>query len=89
LPDLPYRSLEPLRWKRAFLRFVRVGTLDNPDTMPPDVHIFTASKQPWFTLPPDARVFPEYYRREELWSAEAKERYSALLPAINAWKAGQ
>lgn len=69
------------------LRFLRVGTLDDPDALPPDVHIFTASKQSWVPLPVGARVFPEYYRREEVWSAEAKTRYSALLPAINAWKA--
>jgi hypothetical protein len=36
------------------MRFVRVGTLDHPDLLPPDVHIFTASKQPWVVLPPDA-----------------------------------
>jgi hypothetical protein len=33
------------------VRFVRVGTLDNPDRFPPGVHIFTASKQPWVVLP--------------------------------------
>ena len=32
-------------------RFVRVGTLDDPDRFPPEVHIFTASKQPWVILP--------------------------------------
>ncbi len=26
--------------------FVRVGTLDDPDLLPPDIHIFTMSKQP-------------------------------------------
>ena len=31
--------------------FVRVGTLDNPDALSPDVHIFTASKQPWVVIP--------------------------------------
>lgn len=72
-----------------FLRFVRVGTLDDPDALPPDVHIFTASKQPWVPLPEGARVFPEYYRRDEVWSDAAKTRYASLLPAINAWKAGQ
>src|SRR6187549_3853533 len=35
------------------LRFVRVGTLDEPDRLPPDIHIFTASKLPWVLLPPD------------------------------------
>ncbi|HEX7250708.1 MAG TPA: GFA family protein, partial [Burkholderiales bacterium] len=33
------------------VRFVRVGTLDEPDRLPPDVHIFTASKQPWVVIP--------------------------------------
>jgi hypothetical protein len=26
--------------------FVRVGTLDEPDRLPPDIHIYTRSKQP-------------------------------------------
>ena len=34
------------------MAFVRVGTLDAPDHLPPDIHIFTASKQPWVVLPP-------------------------------------
>ncbi len=34
------------------VRFVRVGTLDQPDLLPPDIHIFTESKQPWVVLPP-------------------------------------
>lgn len=72
-----------------FLRFVRVGTLDNPDALPPDVHIFTASKQPWVVLPDGAQAYPEYYRREDVWSLEAMERYARMLPAIAAWKAGQ
>src|SRR5687768_6415437 len=33
------------------VKFVRVGTLDNPDLLPPDIRIFTASKQPWVVLP--------------------------------------
>lgn len=71
------------------MRFVRVGTLDNPDALPPDVHIFTTSKQPWVVLPDNARTFPDYYRREEVWSAEALTRYAALQPAIAAWKASE
>ena len=38
-----------------FVKFVRVGTLDQPDLLPPDIHIFTASKQPWVVLPPACR----------------------------------
>jgi hypothetical protein len=70
-------------------RFVRVGTLDTPDALPPDVHIFTESKQPWVVLPDGARVFAEYYRPSEVWSEEAFARYAALKPAIAAWKAAQ
>lgn len=36
------------------VRFIRVGTLDDPSKLPPDVHIYTSAKQPWLTLPPDA-----------------------------------
>ena len=59
--------------------FVRVGTLDAPDAMPPDVHIFTASKQPWVVLPPGTPAVPEYYDRKQLWPAESLARRQALL----------
>jgi hypothetical protein len=62
------------------LSFIRVGTLDDPGAFPPDVHIFTASKQPWVALPEGARAVPEYYRSAEVWSAEALERRRALFP---------
>ncbi len=54
--------------------FVRVGTLDNPDALPPDIHIFTASKQPWVVLPPGPPAVPEYYDREKYWPRESLER---------------
>jgi len=58
--------------------FVRVGTLHNPDALSPDVHIFTASKQPWVILPPTTPAYEVYYKRSEVWSAEALERWSKL-----------
>jgi len=61
------------------IAFVRVGTLDEPDRLPPDVHIFTESKQPWVVLPPGAPAFPEYYDRETLWPPESLARRKALL----------
>jgi hypothetical protein len=67
--------------------FVRVGTLDNPDQLPPDAHIFTASKQPWLVLPGDTPAFAEYYERELLWTAESLARRQALLPRIEAYQA--
>jgi hypothetical protein len=63
----------------TLVRFVRVGTLDEPDRMPPDVHIFVASKQPWLTLPAGARAYDEYYERDGVWPADALARRAALL----------
>lgn len=63
------------------VRFVRVGTLSNPDLLPPDIHIFTASKQPWVVLPPGTPAVAEYYKRDEVWPKESLERRRALLQA--------
>ena len=56
------------------IHFVRVGTLDEPDRLSPDVHIFTASKQPWVLLAPHIPAVPEYYKASEIWSAASLER---------------
>jgi hypothetical protein len=61
------------------VRFVRVGTLDDPDLLPPDIHIFTASKQPWVQLPPGTPAVPEYYDREQYWPAASLARRQVLL----------
>lgn len=61
------------------LRFVRVGTLLEPDRLPPDVHIFTSSKQPWVVLPPGALAFPEYYDSKQIWPPASLERRAAVL----------
>jgi aromatic ring-cleaving dioxygenase len=60
------------------VRFVRVGTLDEPDRLPPDIHIFTASKQPWIVLPPGTPAVPEYYDRTQFWPAESLARRQAF-----------
>ncbi len=60
-------------------RFVRVGTLEDPDQLPPDIHIFTMSKQPWVLLPPGVPAFEQYYDRERLWSAESLARRRKML----------
>lgn len=59
------------------LAFVRVGTLDQPGAMPPDVHIFTSTKQPWVVLPPGTPAFAEYYRAADVWPAESLARRKA------------
>jgi hypothetical protein len=60
------------------LRFVRVGTLDDPDRLPPDIHIFTASKVRWLPLPPETPAVPEYYDRKAYWPAQSLRRFEAL-----------
>jgi len=61
------------------VRFVRVGTLDMPDRLPPDIHIFTESKQPWVILPPDVPAVPQYYDRKQYWPPDRLERYRAVI----------
>ena len=60
------------------IRFVRVGTLDEAGRLPPDIHIFTSSKQPWVVLPPGAPAVPEYYDRKQHWPAESLARRDAM-----------
>jgi hypothetical protein len=64
------------------VRFVRVGTLIEPDRLPPDIHIFTSSKQPWVVLPPNTPAVPEYYDRNQYWPKESLERRQALLARL-------
>jgi len=71
------------------LKFIRVGTLDNPDLLPPDIHIFTKSKQPWVLLPQGVPAVPEYYEREQHWPAESLARRLEILPRIEAYQAAR
>ena len=59
------------------IRFVRVGTLEERVRFPPDVHIFTSTKQPWVILPAGARVFAEFYDPKQEWPAASLARYKA------------
>jgi hypothetical protein len=63
------------------VHFVRVGTLDEPDRCPPDVHIYTTSKQPWVQLPPGTPAVEAYYKASELWPRESLDRRAALIAA--------
>lgn len=69
------------------VKFVRVGTLDDPDQVPPDIHIFTQSKQPWVHIPEGMPAVPIYYEREKYWPAESLARRQAILPQIEAYQA--
>jgi hypothetical protein len=64
--------------------FVRVGTLDQPDHCPPDIHIFTASKQPWVVIPPGHTAVPEYYDLKNHWPPDSLRRRQVLRANIEA-----
>jgi hypothetical protein len=59
--------------------FVRVGTLDDPDRWPPDIHIFTESQQPWVTLGDGRPAVPGYYEAKDHWPAASLRRLHAVL----------
>jgi hypothetical protein len=69
--------------RRPALRFVRVGTLDRPARLPPDVHIFTRSKLPWVALPAGTPAFAVYYDMATLWPAASLDRRRAVLGSGN------
>jgi hypothetical protein len=60
------------------VRFVRVGTMDDPSLCPPDIHIYTASKSPWVVLPSGARTVDEFYDVASVWPAASLERLKAM-----------
>ena len=61
------------------LHFIRVGTLDEAHRLPPDIHIFTASKQPWIVIPDGQAAVESYYDREEYWSQDSLSRRRQVL----------
>ncbi len=65
--------------RRGVMLFVRVGTLDDPAALPPDVHIYTRSKLPWIRLPDGVPAFEAYYEMSKLWSTESLARRRAIL----------
>ena len=81
-PDCQVAVYSQYTWPQ--LRFVRAGTLDDPSSVSPDVHIFTRSKLPWVELPPDVPAFEIYYDRETLWPAASNARIEALIAQQNA-----
>ena len=64
--------------RRPGLRFLRVGTLDDPGKLPPEAHIFTRSKLPWVRLPEDQPAFDVFYDMKTQWKPESLERRRAL-----------
>lgn len=66
------------------LWFVRGGTLDEPSSISPDVHIYTRSKLPWVALPGSVPAFEAFYELKDVWRAESLERLKAVIPGTSA-----
>ncbi|KAL5119653.1 hypothetical protein ACEQ8H_002499 [Pleosporales sp. CAS-2024a] len=58
---------------------VRVGTLDFPSLMQPDVHIFVESKVEWLRLPEGAKSMKGGYAHRKLWPESSLQRLDACL----------
>jgi len=65
--------------RRPGLRFVGVGTLDDPAAFAPDVHIYIRSKLPWVELPAATPAFDAYYDTKALWPTASLARRRAIL----------
>lgn len=60
------------------LKYIRVGTLDDPDLCPPTVQIFTASKPVWVPLNQDIPIFESFCEFKDVWPEEAYRRLLAI-----------
>jgi hypothetical protein len=63
------------------IHFIRVGTLEEPSRMPPDIHIYTSTKQPWVILPDGVPAVPEFYNPANIWPVESLARFKAARSA--------
>lgn len=68
------------------IRFIRVGSLDDPNLMSPDVHIFTSTKQNWVVLPAKDKSAENFYNVDQTWSVESLKRLDALDAAAGTEK---
>ncbi len=62
--------------------FVRVGTLDDSDRHPPNVHIYTEDRQSWFELPEGVPAVSQFYDIEKVYSPESLARRKALRASL-------
>lgn len=63
------------------IAFVKVGTLEQPDRIQPDIHIYTATRQPWIRLPDDLPTSEAFYRFADHWPEDCLNRYKAAQAA--------
>lgn len=66
---------------RPQIRFVRVGTLDDPSSVEPDIHIYTETKLPWLKLPKGKPAFRQYYELKKVWPLRSQQRLKQAMAA--------
>lgn len=64
--------------------FIRVGTLDQPELLPPDVHIFTRYRNKAAPLPNGAPAYPAFYELPEVWQSDSLKRLTNLIDSAQA-----
>jgi hypothetical protein len=69
--------------RRPQIRFVRLGTLDDPSALRPDIHIYTRTKAPWFRLPKGTPAFRDYYDAKTVWPKKSLLRLKTALSGDN------
>jgi len=57
---------------------IRVGSLDNPASVKPNVTIFTEEAMPWVCFSEEIPRFPKYYDAREVLPPESLERLRVL-----------
>ena len=63
------------------IHFIRAGTLDDPSRAPPDIHIYTSTKQPWVVIPDGVPAVSKFYRPADYWPAESASRFKSAIAA--------
>ena len=61
------------------VRFIRVGTLDDPHLLPPDVHIFDAERNSCAPDPGDVPRYETFYDLKDIWPDRSLRRLYSLF----------
>ncbi|MFT5113002.1 MAG: hypothetical protein ACI8P9_002330 [Parasphingorhabdus sp.] len=59
--------------------FIRVGSLDQPNQVQPDIHIYTNAKQSWVTLPENVPATAGFYKFADIWPEDKLARLGNVL----------
>lgn len=61
---------------------LKVGTLDFPSLMEPDLHTFVESKVDWVRLPEGAKATPRGYDYREVWPKSSLKRLEVAMARV-------